>query len=266
VGAKRVKLAEVALRKCFRQICLDEVVSTNDEALVLAKAGDEGHLWIVARAQTGGRGRHGRIWNSPPGNLYASLLLVDPSPLSKAPQLGFVAGVALARSLRTLLDGDDRLCLKWPNDILHDGAKLAGILLESIVLTQGHVACVIGIGVNCATHPQGLTYPATDLATLGATQALPEDVFLRLSGEIAEQLVLWDEGRSFESIRSEWLGLAGGLGTRIKVVQPRGEREGLFRTIDSEGRLILETSEGLHAIEAGEVFLQPRPKGSLAAL
>ena len=90
----------------------------------LARENEAGPLWVVARSQTGGRGRQGRDWASPEGNLYTSLLLIDPAPPARAPQLGFVAGVALAQAVRGLLGGDPRLVLKWPNDLLHDGAKL----------------------------------------------------------------------------------------------------------------------------------------------
>jgi BirA family transcriptional regulator, biotin operon repressor / biotin---[acetyl-CoA-carboxylase] ligase len=220
----------------------------------------------VADAQTGGRGRHGRSWVSPIGNLYASLMLVDPSLLPRAPELGFVAGVALVRTLRDILGGDARLCLKWPNDIVHDGAKLAGILLESVSLGDGHFACVIGIGVNCRSHPQSLPYEATDLAEIGALLAAPEDLFPRLSAEFADWLDVWANGQAFEPIREQWLSHAAGLGTLIKISNPQNDIEGVFRTIDGAGRLVLETLGGVVAIEAGDVFLAPRPKGALAAL
>ena len=122
-----------------------------------ARSGDPGRLWIVASTQTKGRGRHGRVWSSPPGNLHASLLLIDPAPRHKVAELGFAVGVAALLGLREILTKDQSLAIKWPNDLLYGGAKLAGILLESAVLPDGRLACVAGIGVNCGWHPCGYT-------------------------------------------------------------------------------------------------------------
>src|SRR5947209_14909108 len=118
----------------------------------LARAGDPGRLWLVAREQKQGRGRRGRSWSSPPGNLYASVLLSDAAPSQHLPELGFVASLALLNTMRAILGEDPRLGLKWPNDILFDGAKLSGILLESSLLPSGATACVAGFGVNCRWH------------------------------------------------------------------------------------------------------------------
>ena len=260
-----MRLAESAIEKAFRLATFKRLGSTNDEALARAEAGDPGALWVVAAEQAGGKGRQGRTWVSPPGNLYASLLLIDPGPPRNMPELGFVAGVALARSLRDILGGDTRICIKWPNDILHNGCKLSGILLESLKLPDGKFACVIGIGVNCSSHPQNLAYKATDLAEIGSLLADAEQVFLRLSAELAHWLDIWDRGRGFQAIRMEWLLLAAGIGTQIKVSAPFRTMEGLFRTIDSAGRLILETEAGPIAVEAGDIFLSNPPKGTLAA-
>jgi BirA family biotin operon repressor/biotin-[acetyl-CoA-carboxylase] ligase len=115
----------------YRLQSVDATESTNDDAFRAAAAGDPGRLWIVAREQVAGRGRHGRQWSSPPGNLYASLLLVDPCEVAVAPQLGFVAGLALHQAVEAVTGvGAPRLALKWPNDLLLDRAKVAGLLLE----------------------------------------------------------------------------------------------------------------------------------------
>ena len=115
----------------FTRIALDHVTSTNAEAMARLRDGEPAPFVVTARSQSVGRGRQGRAWASPPGNLYMSLALRDPAPLARAPQLGFVAGVALVRALRDRLGGDLRLVVKWPNDILHEKAKLAGMLLEA---------------------------------------------------------------------------------------------------------------------------------------
>ncbi len=259
-------LAKPALAQAYRLKHHAQLGSTNDEALSMAVGGDAGRLWVVADEQTKGRGRHGRHWSSPPGNLYASLLLIDPAPVHKAPELGFVAGVALLDALRGILGDDPALCIKWPNDILHGGAKLAGILLESTQLKGAGLACVIGIGVNCSSHPAPALYAATDLAEIGTLLGHREDVLLRLSECFVHWLDLWDQGRNFDAIRAEWLSHAGGLGMRISVSAPSGPCEGIFETIDANGRLILNVDGRMLTVEAGDVFLAPAPSGALAGV
>ena len=242
----------------YRHIALDAVASTNDEAMALLRAGDRGRLLVTARAQTGGRGRQGRVWTSPPGNLYMSLALRDPAPPALAPQLGFVAGIALERTLRARLGGDTRLQLKWPNDVLHEGAKLAGMLLESAFLPDGAFCCVIGIGVNCRSHPDGLAYPATDLHTAGDIDADPDSVLADFARRFEIQLTDWDGGAGFAAVRSAWLATAAGLGKRVAVSTPRRRLDGVFRDLDATGRLLLDTADGTIAVEAGDVFF-PAP-------
>src|SRR5262245_61818354 len=125
----------------WRLIALDRTGSTNQEALRLARSGEAGPLWITAVEQTAGRGRRGRSWHSPPGNHYASLLLTDPGPADRAPQLSFVAALALHDAVSALAPGlSSRLRFKWPNDLLLDGAKVAGILVEGETAPGGRLA------------------------------------------------------------------------------------------------------------------------------
>ena len=224
-----------------------------------AKEGDSGLLWVVADTQTAGRGRYGRVWSSPRGNLHASLLLIDPAPPDRAAELGFVAGVATAYALREILCGDRRVTIKWPNDVLHDGAKLCGILLESANLPGGRLACVAGVGVNCRLHPANTPYKATNLSAIAGQPVAPARVFARLSAAMAHWLDVWAAGAGFAAIRAEWLSLAAGLGAWVGVARPSQTVEGTFQTIDATGRLILEQASGQVAIEAGDVFLSPRP-------
>jgi len=265
-GSTLLHLAESALAQAYRLTHHAQIGSTNDEALGLALSGDPGCLWIVADEQTKGKGRLGRQWVSPPGNLYASLLLIDPAPVQKAPELGFVAGIALWHALRDCLGDDPRLEIKWPNDILHDRAKLAGILLESTQLKGGGLACVIGIGVNCCSHPDGALYPTTDLTQIGTLLSQRDDVLIRLSDAFVTWLRVWDEGRNFAAIRSGWLSHAAGLGAPISVATPAGPRNGVFETIDSNGRLVIKTDAKTQTLEAGDVFFAPPPIGALAAV
>lgn len=232
---------------------LDAVGSTNTEAFARARAGDPGPLWIVAREQTAGRGRRGRTWASPPGNLYASLLLTDPSPPPRAAELSFVAALALHDAISLLAPAvASRLALKWPNDLLGDGAKLAGILVEGE--GTGIVVAAIGIGVNCAHHPAGTGFPATDLAAMGAP-ASPDALFTALSGAMAQRLNEWRRGEGFAAIRAAWLARAVGLGKPVRVALAGGQLEGCFEALDPAGRLVLRKADGSSAtIAAGEVF------------
>jgi BirA family biotin operon repressor/biotin-[acetyl-CoA-carboxylase] ligase len=238
--------------------------STNDEARRRALAGDPGRLWVVAGEQTQGRGRHGRSWRSPPGNLYASALAIDPCEAAIAPQIGFVAGVALIAALADL--GGVGIALKWPNDALWKGAKLAGLMVEGVTTPMRRLACVVGIGVNCVSAPEGLAYPAADLAAALGGAVAPETVFDRLAVRFDEALAAWARGAGFSEIRARWLAVAAGLGEPARVVGPRGVREGRFEGLDADGRLLLATADGLETVDAADVFVassggRPRAAG-----
>jgi BirA family transcriptional regulator, biotin operon repressor / biotin---[acetyl-CoA-carboxylase] ligase len=237
-----------------RLIIHDTIGSTNAEALRLAHAGERGLLWVVAKRQTAGRGRRGRVWVSEPGNLYASLLLAGPSTPERFPELSFVAALALHDAITARIPGlSSRVVLKWPNDLLIDRNKFAGILIEGEGATV-----VIGIGVNCVHHPAGTDYPATDLATAGV-RTTPESLFTPLSAEMAARLVQWDCGAGFASIRADWLARATGLGKPIRVKAADAELEGQFEGIDETGRLLLRRAGGaVEALAAGDVFMAAR--------
>jgi BirA family transcriptional regulator, biotin operon repressor / biotin---[acetyl-CoA-carboxylase] ligase len=250
--AETFVLADTAVAAGYQLQVFQTIGSTNDAAFDAARNGAN-RTWIVAHAQTSGRGRHGRQWQSPPGNLYASLLLVDVIDPRSAPQLGFVAGVALARALRHLVPDVLRIRVKWPNDILLDAAKLAGVLVEGRMLPSGAYAVVVGFGVNCQSRPADLPYPAAALAETGAVRHKAEDVLALLSEEMARGLEVLEQG--FDAIRAEWLSLAAGVGAPIKVRTATREFEGVFKSIDATGRLLLMEANGTHAIEAGDVLL-----------
>lgn len=235
-----------------RYLRFDTLGSTNAEALTRARAGERGPLWIVAAAQTAGRGRRGAAWVSAPGNLYATLLLTEPSPPAAAPQLSFVAGLALHDAVAGAAPQlGPSLKLKWPNDLLVGGAKVAGILIEGE--SDPAFAVAIGIGVNCAHHPDGTAWPATDLA---AAEALvtPEALLAALAAAMARRLAQWGEGSGFASIRADWLKRAAGLGQPIKVRLPERELSGRFEGLDADGRLLLAGPDGVTTVGAGEVF------------
>jgi BirA family transcriptional regulator, biotin operon repressor / biotin---[acetyl-CoA-carboxylase] ligase len=233
-----------------RLLHFPSVGSTMDEARGLVGALSGGRIWIVADVQTGGRGRQGREWQSPRGNLYLTLLLAAPCEPRHQPKLGFVAGVALCTALRNLVPRPHEVTLKWPNDILLNGAKLSGLLLEG--LEQGK-ALAIGIGVNIVAYPQDTPYPATSLHCDG--HAISADMlFPQLANALSDEIKRFGDGSGFIEVRHRWLSMAAHVNKRISVRNGETSWEGLFRDIDADGQLLLETTSGLMRIAAGDVF------------
>lgn len=252
----------------YRLRSFDSIGSTNQEALAAASAGDPGGIWFAARQQTSGRGRRGRAWVNPHGNLAATLLVVPDCDPAVTATLGFVAGVSLNRALGNILpkglvkvamdgadsaDGRGRMALKWPNDMLADGAKLAGILLEAGRTPDGRSAVAVGIGVNVVAAPDGLPYPATHINNLGVTRSA-EEVFEALSDAWAEVFGQWNDGQGLASVLADWRVSAAGIGGPVAVTQDGDVLRGIFETIDDAGRLIVRAQDDrLIAITAGDV-------------
>ncbi len=250
-----MELDPAAAAAGVRLIVHDTVGSTNAEALSQARLGERGPLWVTAAQQTAGRGRRGRPFVSERGNLYASLLLTDPAPADRAAELSFVAALALHDAVCELASMlAPRIRFKWPNDMICDGAKFAGILVEGESTSGRPLAAVVGIGVNCACHPAGTAYPATDLAAAGASVS-PTALFRALSRGMPLRLAEWDRGRGFATIRTAWLARAMGLAEVIRVSLPERELQGRFESLDRAGRLLLRRDDGtLEAITAGDIF------------
>jgi BirA family biotin operon repressor/biotin-[acetyl-CoA-carboxylase] ligase len=237
---------------------LASIDSTNAEALRRAGAGDTGPLWLRAIAQTGGRGRDGRTWVSPPGNLYASLLTRIDVPPARAPELSLVAGVALHRVVAALLSLDattGRLLLKWPNDLLLDNAKLAGILIEtSIIAGRPGVTAVIGIGVNVASHPEGLGRAATHLALHGV-DLQPSDLLPLVAASLALGLGSW-QSRGLAPERAEWLARSHRPGAEVSVKTRDGSLRGTFIGLAEDGALMVKSADGMeHRVTFGDVTM-----------
>ncbi|MFC3071910.1 biotin--[acetyl-CoA-carboxylase] ligase [Shinella pollutisoli] len=239
----------------FRHEALAEVGSTNTECLERARKGALSGLWITARRQTVGRGRRGRAWSSEPGNLYASLLLIDPAPMDRLGSLPLVVAVALQAAVsRVMPPGGPRVLVKWPNDLLIDGCKISGILVEAEVLPDGRQAVVIGCGVNIATAPDAGLYPIATLRQFGVS-ASPEELFAHLFAEMAEALSLWNRGDGVAAVMARWRAVASGVGEKITVNLPDRSISGRFAGIDDTGLLRLETGDGgERLIAAGDVF------------
>lgn len=239
----------------YRLAGYDSIGSTNTEALQRSRSGERGPLWVAARAQTEGRGRRGRAWATQDGNLAASLLMEVNAPLSVAATLGFVAALALRRAVENCTERLP-IKLKWPNDVLVADRKLAGILLESETVA-GQAVVVIGMGVNVVSEPHDVPFPAVSLATLGQTVSA-EHLFAELSDAWVAFYDLWDSGRGVETIRSQWLMQAAGLGKQMSVRTGDKILQGIFRTLDEQGRLVLQTADGTQvAVTAGDVYFGP---------
>jgi len=222
---------------------VSETGSTNDDLLARAAAGAPEGLWLRAERQTGGKGRQGRLWVSPPGNLYASTLVRLGPADPPAPTLALVAAVALHGVMSELAS---TVRIKWPNDLIANRAKLAGILLE-----RTGDAVVIGFGVNLAHLPQGLERPVTSIAALTGEAPKAADVTERLAGQFALWVGRW-RGEGLGPVRSAWLANAHPLGTPLST--PEGE--GVFDGLDEGGALRLRRPDGAtRLIHAGDVFV-----------
>ncbi len=228
--------------------------STNTAALDAARAGDPGQLWIVADEQTQGRARRGRSWSSERGNLYATVLWIDPAPAEHLGELPMVAGVALADAVEAACGRIGLVRLKWPNDLLIEDKKISGILLEALPLPGGNRAVVCGFGVNCSHHPDLGLYPATALSVLGHAVS-PERMFALLARAVAARIEQWGRGAGFGAIRADWLARAVGLGGPITVRLSNRELGGRFEGIETDGRLQLKKADGrIELVSAGDVF------------
>lgn len=239
----------------YRLIALDTVDSTNAYARTLTNQGNDDPVVVWARKQTAGRGRYGRAWESPEGNLYCSILLRPRCDIARAAQLSFLTAVALSDVVRDLVGADHAVGCKWPNDVLVDGAKVAGILLESQATGSDLSAVVIGTGVNIVSHPpvEAVETPATSLRALG----VPADaatVLERYVAGFAHWLDIWT-AEGFAPVRRQWLTYAVGLGRPIRVRLAKDALHGTFEGLDESGGLRIVTDAGdSRTITAGDVF------------
>ena len=227
-------------------VALDTVGSTNDEAAQRADAGAPEGTVVWSREQTGGRGRRGRVWASPVGNLYTSTILRPDCRAQRAAELGFAAALAVA----DIVPAGREVRVKWPNDVLVDGGKIAGILLESAIGQTGQVQHVVaGIGVNVGFAPRlpEMRYPGSALG--GSVEAGLE----KLAAALAARLAEWRR-EGFETVRAAWLAKAGPLGAEVDVKLGEGLVRGRFAGLDREGALLLDTATGPRKIVSGELL------------
>ncbi len=240
----------------FRIAALGSVDSTSEEARRRAAQGAADGTVIWAERQEAGRGRQGRCWDSPAGNLYCSILLRPDCTPAAAAQLAFVAGVTVAAVVAEALPLGRAVTCKWPNDVLVDGRKIAGILVESAATGGDRVAWVIvGVGLNVIWSPTAADclYPGTSLAAAGAADVDPKALLVRLLGQFANQLDAWTCG-GFAPVRTAWLARAHGLGRPLTARFGESQVDGRFLDLDTDGALILEAADGRRRIVAGDVF------------
>lgn len=224
----------------------ERIGSTNDEARQLAASGAPHGTVIHADEQVAGRGRFGRTWFSPPGNLYLSVLLRLDLPPAGTSELSFMTALTVADAVDALLPKQTKSTLKWPNDVLVDDGKIAGILVESVDGAQ-----IIGVGLNVLEAPRNAPYKTATLVGAGgiATVDGARDILL---DSLAKHLDAWTE-QGFEPIRTAWLARAHPIGTALRASIGGRTEEGVFAGLDVDGALLLDTPEGRKRIVAADV-------------
>lgn len=224
----------------------DEIGSTNDEARRMAAEGAPHGTVVHADEQTNGRGRLAHTWFSPPGNLYVSILLRTGQPPARTTELSFLAALAVADTVEALLPRQTRAMLKWPNDVLVNGAKIAGILLEQL-----EDATIMGIGLNVLEAPSNAAYKTTTIVANGGIASVDSarDILLQ---RLSAHLAVWQTG-GFEPIREQWLDRSYPIGAAIRANSAGKPVAGHFAGLDLDGALLLDTPSGRQRIVAGDV-------------
>ena len=231
----------------------DEIDSTQSEARRRALAGESGPTWIVARRQTAGHGRRGRSWHSPVGNLMTTVLLRPEVEIANAPQISFVAALAVADLLERLAPG--HCTLKWPNDPLLDGRKAAGVLPDSAGRSDGRLDwLLVGFGVNLATSPDDAPYPTASVAQITGTAPDPDIALTILANAWQRRFDAW-QAHGFAATRTAWLARAHGLQQDVRVQLPNETFTARFEGLDETGALIARLPSGeTRLVSAGDVF------------
>lgn len=237
-------------------LAFDDLDSTNAEAVRRAEAGEGGPLWITARRQSAGRGRRGRAWETGEGNLAATLLTTTDRPPAEAAQISFVAALAVADLTRVYLPGA-HVTLKWPNDVLVDGRKVAGVLVESGRRADGRLWLATGVGVNLADAPRIPDRPATCFADhMIPPPPSPAEALDRLAIAFAHALSVWDD-QGFPAIARAWTAQAHGLGQACVANLGAETVAGVAEGLEADGALRLRLADGeIRRITAGDVFFE----------
>ena len=240
-----------ALASGARLEIFETLDSTSLEAKRRAASGDRGPLWIAALYQSAGYGRRGSEWRQQDGDVAATYLFAPDAAPDTLPELSFVAALAVFDAIRRFAP-EAPLSVKWPNDILAGGGKIAGILLE-LAGAPAKPVVMLGVGVNIVSAPKGLEYPSARLVDLAPTPPHPRAFVETLDEAFAAHRGVWARA-GFSAIRTEWLGRAAHLGERIKVRLPSENLEGVFTDLDLGGALILDCDGERRAVSAGAVL------------
>lgn len=243
--------------KNYNLLIFETIDSTNSEALRLAKAGAIGDFVIISNTQTGGRGSKGRLWKSIAGNLHTTILLNSPVDPKKHPQLSFVVANSIFDALAKIAQSKHRnlnIKLKWPNDILINGRKVGGILLESITLgNKNYVA--IGIGVNIIEAPANVSFPATSLYDEGIILESSDELLSLVINRFDKLYKGWIADNSFIRTRKDWMRRAYNLNKVITIDDGNRRLSGLFKEIDFDGSIRIQLAGGqLYNLAAGDVL------------
>jgi len=246
---------QIQLPAYCRPVFLGEVDSTNDIARAMAAEGAPHLTIVIAASQRAGRGRRGRAWVSAPGNLYLSAVLRPTCAVAAAAQVGFLAALAIRESIDEFLEPPATARCKWPNDVLVDGAKVSGILLESSATGAEKVDwLVLGIGVNIAHAPDDTERPATSLLRAGARGCTPGRFLEAWVPHFAGWYGRW-QADGFDPVRADWLAHAADCGGPVEVRLADAVLHGRFTDLDSSGALVLDQATGgRRLIAAGDVF------------
>lgn len=242
----------------YHLLSYEEVDSTNSEARRLAEGGAAHGAFLWAKRQTQGRGRYSREWVSQEGNLFVSILLAPDEPLNLIPQISFISALAAAESVAPLLPQASQLKCKWPNDLLLNGKKLGGILLESFETLEADGPkrwVIIGLGLNVEHCPPGTEFPGTYLKEAGVEIVSAKIVLSRFIHHFIEWYGVWQE-KGFAPVRKAWLKHCEGLGREVKVTLPQETIYGIFHSLDTSGNLQLKLPDGkTRKIAAGDLYV-----------
>lgn len=252
---------ELTWLKNYNLIIFDEIDSTNSEGLRMAKSESPGDVVILAKRQTVGRGQKGNLWESLPGNLHATILLKITATSNPISNLSFVMANAVYETIAELCNTQEiqeplrKIELKWPNDVLIEGKKVAGILLESITIS-GKKYVVIGIGVNVQHYPAYLNLPITSLKNEGINLANPDKFLNILMNKFNKLYLSWQYEGGFEQTRNDWLKRAYNLNNIVTIDNGLQRISGIFKSIEKDGSIILELASGqICNFAAGKVLI-----------
>lgn len=234
---------DLSVLRNYNLLTFEQVDSTNEECKRLARSGASGNFIVYSDYQTSGRGQKGRPWSSLPGNLHLSLLLESDKDLKKLTNLAFLTSVAIAEIIESIAPASSKIELKWPNDVLIDGKKVAGILMESLKVS-GKQFMIIGMGVNILHTPDVPERAVTSLAEEFGYTEDPQEFMVKLVNHFDDAYLRWQADEDFAIIRREWLARAFALNEVVTIDRGQQRISGLFRGIDEAGGIVIELASG----------------------